>query len=135
MKRRFPARRARMRRSPAVGPLNDREAARFAIDPDGVVAKQQDILGHLDFFDHVDSDGMITLRENYHGWRSLGFGRLRSLLLTLGSALIFGRVGDGFGIDVERIAEKRPRGSTGIYGSDGNVDRTRLAAFAAAFDG
>jgi hypothetical protein len=117
------------------GRLNDREAARFAIDLDGVVAKRPDILGHLDFFDRVDSDGMITLRENYHGWRSLGFGILRSLLLTLGSALIFGRLGDGFGIDVERIAEKRPRGSTGIYGSDGNVDRTRLAAFAAAFDG
>ena len=36
-------------------------------------------------------------------------------------------------VDVERIAEKRPSGSTGIYGPDGNVDPVRLAAFASVF--
>lgn len=117
------------------GRLNDKEAAKFATDPKGLVAKRPDLLGHLDFFDHGDGDGMITLRENYRGWRVLGFGLLRSLLLTIGSAVIFGRVADGFAIDVERIAERRPRGSTGIYGPDGNVDAARLAAFATAFEG
>ena len=47
---------------------------------------------------------------------------------------MFGRVIDRFGIDIERVGEKRPTGSTGIYGPDGNVDRPRLAAFAAVFD-
>jgi len=116
------------------GVLNDQEAARFASDPDGVAAKRPDLLGHLDFFDRAAADGLITLRENYCGWRELGFGVLRSLLLTIGSAVMFGRASDRFAIDIERIGEKRPRGSTGIYGPDGNVDRARLAAFAAAFD-
>jgi len=116
------------------GVLNRREAARFASHPDGVPARRPDLFGHLDFFDRADADGLITLRENYCGWRDLGFGVLRSVVLTLGSAVVFGRVADRFAIDIERIGEKRPRGSTGLYGPDGNVDRARLAAFAAAFD-
>lgn len=116
------------------GQLNDKEAAKFADDPDGVLAKRPDLFGHLDFFDRRGGDGVITLRENYQGWRDLGFGAARSAFLTLGSALMFGRARDGFGIDVERIGEKRPKGATGVYDGDGNVDRARLAALAEAFD-
>ena len=41
---------------------------------------------------------------------------------------------DGFAIDVERILERRPPGSTGMYGSDGHVDQARLAEFVSMFD-
>ena len=115
------------------GRLNLREARAFA-GAAGVPAKRSDLLAHLDFFDRRDGDGMICLRENYGGWRDLGYGAWKALTLTIGSAVVFGRPGDRFAIDVERIGERRPRGSTGIYGADGNVDAARLAAFAAAFD-
>ena len=76
---------------------------------------------------------MITPGENYRSWRALGFGVMKSLVLTVGSVVAFGRIADGFGIDVERISEKRPKGSTQIYGPDGNVNRARLDEFAAVF--
>jgi hypothetical protein len=91
-------------------------------------------MGHLDFFDRKDCDGMIGLGENFRGWRDLGYGVVKSLVLTIGAAVVFGRAADGFGIDIERIGEKRPSGTTGIYGADGNVDQTRLAEFASVFD-
>ena len=115
------------------GRLNDKETERFRRDPQGVIAKRPDLMGHLDFFDRAKGDGMIKPRENYQSWRALGFGVLKSLVLTLGSAVAFGRIADGFGIDVERIAEKRQKGSTQIYGPDGNVHQARLAEFAAVF--
>lgn len=115
------------------GRLNTREAAAFA-GTAGVPVKRPDLLAHLDFFDRHDGDGRICLSENYRGWRDLGYGVWKALTLTIGSAAVFGRIGDRFAIDVERIGERRPRGSTGIYGADGNVDAARLAAFAAAFD-
>jgi hypothetical protein len=99
-----------------------------------VPAKRPDLLGHLDFFDRRDGDGMISLGENYSSWRDLGYGVLKSLTLTVGSAVVFGRLADGMAIDVERIFEKRPRGSTGIYAPDGNVNQARLAEFAVMFD-
>ncbi|MGH9410868.1 MAG: caleosin family protein [Vicinamibacterales bacterium] len=130
----FPGAKSRDPDISSGGRLNDKETVKFAEDPDGVPARRPDLFGHLDFFDRRNGDGMITLRENYLGWRDLGFGLLRSAVLTLGSALVFGRAADRFGIDVERIGEKRPKGATGIYDANGNVDRMRLAAFAAAFD-
>lgn len=116
------------------GPLNAVEAAAFAAGRP-VPAKRPDLLGHLDFFDRRDRDGRISLGENYRGWRDLGYGAWKAITLTIGSAVVFGRPGDGWAIDVERIGERRPRGSTRIYGPDGNVDQARLAEFAAAFDG
>lgn len=116
------------------GRLNAREAARFRTDPGGVAARRSDLAGHLDFFDGFDGDGVISLSENYRSWRRLGFGVVKSLIQTAGSAVIFGRAADRFGIDIERIGAKRPRGSTGIYDSDGNVDQSRLAEFLTAFD-
>jgi Caleosin related protein len=113
------------------GRLNLKEVSAFSST--GVIAKRPDLLGHLDFFDRRSGDGMITLSENYRSWRDLGYGGLKSLVLTLGSAVVFGRAADGFGIDVERIADKRPKGSTRIYGPDGNVDQARLREFAAVF--
>ena len=116
------------------GRLNAKEATTFTHDVKGVVARRPDLLGHLDFFDRRDGDGMISLGENYSGWRDLGYGVLKSLMLTLGSAVVFGRLSDGLAIDVERIGEKRPRGSTGIYGPDGNVNQARLAEFSSLFE-
>jgi hypothetical protein len=116
------------------GRLNDKEAASFSADR-AVPAKRSDLLAHLDFFDQEDGDGVIGVGENFRGWRTLGYGVLKALMLTVGSAIVFGRAAARFGIDVERIAEKRPKGSTGIYGPDGDIDRARLAAFAAMFDG
>jgi hypothetical protein len=115
------------------GRLNNKEIGTFSQDSKGVRAKRPDLMGHLDFFDRATADGMITPRENYQSWRALGFGVWKALSLTLGSAVVFGRLADGFGIDVERISEKRPRGSTRIYGPDGNVDQARLAEFTAVF--
>jgi len=130
----FPGARSLDSQITSGGRLNDKEAERFSRDLKGVLAKRPDLMGHLDFFDRADGDGMITLGENYRSWRDLGFGAVKSLILTVSSAAVFGRIADGFAIDVERIAEKRPRGSTQIYGPDGNVDQARLAEFAASFD-
>jgi hypothetical protein len=116
------------------GRLNAKEAAQFSGDPRGVLAKRPDLMGHLDFFDRRDADGMITLRESYRSWRDLGYGPVKSLVLTAGAGLVFGRLADGFGIDIGRIGEKRLTGTTRIYGPDGNVDHARLAELAAVFD-
>lgn len=129
----FPGARSLDSQVTSGGRLNEKEMARFAADPKGVIAKRPDLMGHLDFFDRAHSDGMITLGENYRSWRDLGYGVLKSVVLTLGSAAVFGRLRDGFAIDVERIVEKRLKGSSRIYGPDGNVDRARLAEFAAMF--
>lgn len=119
----------------SAGTLNTREAAAFAAGPPGVAARRSDLLGHLDFFDRRSGDGFIGLGENYLGWRDLGFGRAKSLMQALGSALVFGRILQGLAIDIERIAERRPKAPSGIYGADGNVNRARLEEMAAMFDG
>ena len=129
----FPGARCHDPQVTSGGRLNAKEAATFA-GGHGVPAKRPDLLAHLDFFDRLDGDGMISIRENYRSWRDLGYGVWKAIMLTLGSAMVFGRLGDGFAIDVERIVEKRPTGTTRIYGPDGNVDAARLAEFAAAFD-
>lgn len=129
----FPGARSQDPQIVSGGRLNAKETAIFASGT-GVVARRPDLMGHLDFFDRRDGDGMISLGENYSGWRDLGYGVLKSLTLTIGSAAVFGRLSDGLAIDVERIVEKRPRGSTGIYGEDGNVNQARLAEFAALFE-
>ena len=82
---------------------------------------------HLDFFD-LDGDGKITLKENYRGWRALGFSRFKAALKALFAALFF-----GFRIDIDRIANRR-YASSGIFRKDGGIDEARLAPYLAEFD-
>ncbi len=118
----------------SAGPLNDVEAKNFKEDVAGVPLKRKDIWSHLDFFDG-QHDGKITFGEDYRGWRSLGFPMLRSVFGALASAVIFGRIKDGFAIDVERIQAKRPKGTSGIYDKEtGDIDRARLDEFLVEFD-
>jgi hypothetical protein len=115
------------------GPLNAKEAAAFR-QASGVPARRPDLLGHLDFFDRRSGDGVVSVVENYRSWRDLGFGVLKSVVQTIGSSIVFGRISDRFGIDIERIWARRPKGATGVYDARGNVDPGRLAEITAVFD-
>lgn len=108
------------------GALNAQELREFASSP-GTSTRRSLLLEHLAFFDRGNS-GRIGLRENYDSWRALGFGVLKALKLTLGSALVFGgRPQNGFSIDLATLNQRRPVGSTGIYDKNGNLDEARLA--------
>ena len=115
------------------GRLNVQEARTFDAGQ-GIPGRRSALKEHLDFFDQEPADGRITLRENFRGWRALGFGWFRAALQTFLSSVLFGRVADRFAIDIERIGEKRKGGNTGIYDASGEVDPARLAAFLADFD-
>ena len=115
------------------GRLNSKEADEFDASG-GIPGRRPALKEHLDFFDQDPADGMITVRENFRGWRALGFGFFRAVLQTFLSALLFGRLANRFAIDIERISEKRKGGSTGIYDANGEVDSKRLAVFLADFD-
>ena len=115
------------------GRLNSREASQF--NAGGSIRGRRPALAeHLDFFDQSPADGMITVRENFFGWRALGFGLFRAALQTLLSSVLFGRVADGFAIDIDRISEKRKRGNTGLYDANGEVDLQRMQSFLDDFD-
>ena len=88
---------------------------------------------HLDFFDSDTRDGVISLRENWHGWRRLGYGWLRSLKGAVGAAVVFGRPFSGFSIDIANIRKKRGK-ATGIYDETGNVNTALLARCLTEFD-
>jgi len=115
------------------GRLNSRESGRFNAG-EGIRGRRPALAEHLDFFDQCPADGMITVRENFTGWRALGFGLLRAALQTLLSSVLFGRVADGFAIDIDRIGEKRKGGNTGIYDANGEVDPQRMQRFLDDFD-
>ena len=115
------------------GPLNSRESGRFNAG-EGIRGRRPALAEHLDFFDQCPADGMITVRENFTGWRALGFGLLRAALQTLLSSVLFGRVAHGFAIDIDRIGEKRKGGNTGIYDANGEVDPQRMQRFLDDFD-
>ena len=112
---------------------NAREAGRFNRG-EGIRGRRSALEEHLDFFDQNPADGMITLRKNFAGWRALGFSPLRAALQTFLSSVLFGRIADGFAIEIDRIEAKRKGGNTGIYGASGEVDAGRLKAFLDAFD-
>ena len=88
---------------------------------------------HLDFFDAGRRDGRVTIRENWSGWRRLGYGFFRSLMGTAGAAVLFGRLLEGFSIDIAHIKSKRPSKSTGIYDERGEVKRDLLDEYVAEF--
>jgi hypothetical protein len=115
------------------GRLNSREARQFTAG-EGIRGRRPALAEHLDFFDQSPADGMITLRENFTGWRALGFGFFRAALQAALSSVFFGRLADGFAIDIDRISDKRKRGATGIYDATGEVDPQRMQLFLDAFD-
>jgi len=117
----------------SAGPLSRVEVQQLERDPDGVPAVRTALERHLDFFDCDSFDGRITLRENWRGWRRLGYGYLKSIIGTLGAAMIFGRIRDGFAIDIARIKEKRRGQSTGLYDANGQVNEALLQQYLAAF--
>jgi hypothetical protein len=97
-----------------------------------VAAERAALLLHLDFFDR-DSDGKISVGENYAGWRRLGFSKLAAAAKAVSSAAIFGRILAGFAIDIERIGAKRYARGTGIYDHAGRINHARLDEYCAAF--
>jgi Caleosin related protein len=108
------------------GALNVVERREFERAP-GVSARRSLLLEHLAFFDRSNS-GRVSLRHNYDSWRALGFSVIRACTLTLGSAVVFGGgLHNGFSIDLGGIHARRPKGSTGIYDEDGNLDEARLS--------
>lgn len=98
----------------------------------GTAVERGHLAHHLSFFD-ARNTGIINLGDNYHGWRTLGFGRLRAALQTVVSAAVFGWRRGGT-IVIAEIGRDRPSGATGIYGPDGNIDEARWAQFLAAFE-
>jgi hypothetical protein len=117
------------------GLLNAKEVDQFEKDPKGVVESRSELWGHVDFFDRKDVDGRVTVKENWDGWRALGYGFMRSAFGTAASAVIFGSARDGFAIDVEEIQKRRPKGSSGLYDKDtGRLDKAKMAEYLAEFD-
>ena len=115
------------------GRLNSRESDRFNAG-EGIRGRRSALAEHLDFFDQSPADGMISVRENFSGWRALGFGWFRAALQTFLSSVLFGRIAAGFAIDIDRISEKRKGGNTGIYDANGEVDPLRMQRFLEDFD-
>ena len=112
------------------GTLNAAEQQEFESGA-GTAAERGHLAQHLAFFDRRNK-GIISLADNYRGWRGLGFGRLRALMQAVLSAAIFGWRHAGT-IVIAEIGKDRPSGATGIYGPDGNIDEQKWADFHAAF--
>jgi hypothetical protein len=109
------------------GPLTQAERADLQAGGE-VPTERPALLLHLDFFD-AELEGRITLSENYHGWRALGFSWRAAALKAFFSALFFGWPT----IEVGRIGAKRYT-STGIFDRHGRIDEARLAPYLAEFD-
>lgn len=109
--------------------LNAPEQARF--EGEGVEASRPLLQEHLSFFD-PQGTGSISFLDNYCGWRALGFGPLKSMAQTIGSAAVFGWR-DGGTIVIEKIASYRPHGSTGLYDAEGFLDEEKWHQFLSAF--
>jgi hypothetical protein len=108
------------------GGLTRAEAAALAAGRD-VQVERTALELHLDFFD-ADGDGSIGFAENYHGWRALGFSRLRAALKAFLVGIFF-----GFRIDIDRIASRR-YASSGVFRHGGGIDEGRLAPYLVEFD-
>lgn len=106
-------------------------------DPDGkgVPAKLTDLEKHVLVFNLSDDIETIKLGENYKGWKTLEKSRWRAILQTLGSTWVFGSLLRGK-IPISNIhsPKTRPKKSTGIFDSDGNINAGRLEEFAALID-
>ncbi len=117
------------------GRLNSGEAAKFAAG-EGVRGRRTALEEHLDFFDQSPADGMITLRENFIGWRALGYGTVAAGWQALLSGFVFGRIRTCLAIDIARISEERSgsQDRTRIYDDAGEVDEAWLELFLDDFD-
>jgi hypothetical protein len=117
------------------GRLNSCEAAKFAAG-EGVRGRRTALEEHLDFFDQSPADGVITLRENFTGWRALGYGTVGAAWHALLSGVVFGRIRNRLAIDIARITEERSSSEdrTRIYDDAGEVDEAWLKLFLDDFD-
>ncbi|MFO0728888.1 MAG: caleosin family protein [Myxococcota bacterium] len=112
------------------GSLNQVELKEF--EGAGTDVNRNKLLEHLAYFDS-NGDGKISLRENFGSWKSLRYGLLKSVTLTAGSAVFFGLMaGTGLTIHLDKLP--RPKGSTGIYGKDGNLNPEKFEFFMKAFE-
>jgi hypothetical protein len=128
----FPGSRAPDGRFASDGAVNAREAATLAAG--GSIASTRTFLQHhVDFFDR-NHDGWMSVRENHDGWKELGLGKVGASVKTAASAALFGKPGNGFAIDLERIGQKRYNNSTGIFDKHGNVDEAKLQSYLVEFD-
>jgi len=114
------------------GPLSAAELAAF--NGEGVPNARTALQRHLDFFDLETLDGIISLGENWRGWRRLGYGWFRALTGTIGAAVLFGRPFARFSIDIANIRTRRRTERSGIYDDHGDVDTAVLDACLAEFD-
>jgi len=110
------------------------EAELSALNTDHVRESRTALERHLDFFDVDTRDGIISVRENWNGWRRLGYGWLQSVIGTVGSAMVFGRPFSGFSIDIAGIGKKRKRARSGLYDENGEVDPRLRDRCLAEFD-
>jgi hypothetical protein len=118
----------------SAGELNSAETTRLRLG-EAILVRRPDVWAHLDFFDELERDGIITLRENYIGWRALGWGRIGAATKALVSGVVFGRARHGFRVDIEAIQERRPKHGTGIYDrATGNLSPARLEEYLKEFD-
>ena len=117
------------------GRLNSRETGKFN-SGEGIPGRRPELEEHLGFFDHSPADGVITLRENFVGWRALGYGTFAAAVQAFGSGLVFGRIRDFLAIDIARIGEKRSGSDkrTRIYDDAGELDAAWLKLFLDDFD-
>jgi peroxygenase len=97
-----------------------------------IEAQRSKLAQHLDFFD-VDRDGKISVSETFRGFRSVGVGLLASFVKALAVAVLFGKLRDGFAVDIDAIGATRYPSPTGIYDRNGHLDEAKLAEFLAEF--
>ena len=100
----------------------------------GTPTRRNRLQEHLAFFD-VNGDGKIAMGESFKSWRALGFSKLKSATLTAGSTVVFGgRPWNGMKVDLASMNDWRPKGTTGIYDKDGNIDQVKFDKFIGAFE-
>lgn len=110
------------------GPVSAAEARAFA-SGQALPVEREPLKQHLDFFDG-DGDGKMTLRESIRGFRAVGMSPISAVVKAVGAGVIFGRLKEGFAVDVEKIATgRRYAASTGIYDRDGRIDEARLSEY------
>jgi hypothetical protein len=98
-----------------------------------VDATRGELKMHLDFFDKSGNE-KASPKEVYEGFRATGFGPVNAAVKTGLVAVLFGKMKDGFDVDIAQIAVHRYASSTGIYDKNGRIDEAKLTSYLAAFD-
>jgi len=97
----------------------------------GVAPKLLDLQVHTLMFNLLGrTEETASYKENKAGWKVFEKGALRVLFQTLGSIVMFGNVLKGsISVKYADMVSRRPRKRTGIFGSDGNIDRVKLSSY------